>query len=327
MRALAQESRSDPWLLLAVAMLVGSSLFSAPREAQDPPRPLFRSGASAVTVDVTVRDRSRRSISGLNSDDFQVYDNGVLQQVDTVSYGKLPIDVTVALDVSYSVTGSLLERLRRGVVQLMRDLERGDRLKLVMFNMRVNRRTDFTNDVKVVEAAMRGVTAGGGTALLDAISVTLVSATAPDRRQLIVFFTDGSDSSSSTTPGVLTSVAQRTRATLTFVMPGRTSTLNVFSSSGSRAGVPIPSTAITRVDPGTHPVFSRLAAETGGSILPVGAGSDLSAAFRSVLSAFRSAYVLYYTPKGVDRDGYHTIEVKTNREGAAVQARRGYFAS
>ena len=317
--------------LYSAAAVLAMSVVSAEHSAepgQDPPRTVFRSSASAVSVDVTVRDRSRRSITGLSASDFQVYDNGVLQQVDAVSYGKLPIDVTVALDVSYSVTGTVLDRLRRGVVQLARDLERGDRLKLVLFNMRVNRTTDFTNDARSIEHAMRNLEAGGGTALLDAISVTLVSASTSDRRQLVVFFTDGSDSSSITTPEVVTAVAQRTRATLAFVMPANTRTLSLFSGSSFRNGVPIPSTTITRVDPVVAPpAFSRLAAETGGSILPVGAGTDLSAAFRSVLSAFRSAYVLYYTPKGVDRDGYHTIEVKTHREGATVQARRGYFAS
>ena len=100
---------------------------------------------------------------------FEVFDNGVLQQVDDVSYGKLPIDVTVALDVSHSVSGNLLDRLRQGVVQLMRDLGRNDRLKLVLFNMRVTRTIDFTNDVDAVERAIRGVAAGGGTALLDAV--------------------------------------------------------------------------------------------------------------------------------------------------------------
>jgi hypothetical protein len=74
-------------------------------------------------------------------------------------------------------------------------------------------------------------------------------------------------------------------------------------------------------------IFTTLVRETGGTILPVGSGSDLSAAFRTVLNDFRSCYVLYYSAQGVDRDGYHAIEVKVKREGAVVQARRGYFGS
>jgi VWFA-related protein len=291
--------------------------------SQDLPKPTFRSGASAVTVDVSVRDRSRRAITGLAHADFQVFDNGVLQQVDDVGYGKLPIDVTVALDVSFSVSGDVLTRLRQAVAQLMGDLGREDRLKLVLFNMRVMRTIDYTSDVKAVERAMRNLSAGGSTALLDALSVTLVAKSDVDRRQLIVFFTDGSDSTSTTTPEMLKGIAERTRATLTFVMPvtvpGATSSLLPGDQTIGRTSV------LVRLAPFLG-LFSTLARETGGSILPVGQTANLATTFRTVLSEFRSAYVLYYTPRGVDRTGYHTIDVKVNRDGAAVTARRGYFA-
>jgi VWFA-related protein len=279
-------------------------------------------------VDVTVRDRTRRSIAGLEAADFEVLDNGVPQQVEDVSYGKLPIDVTVALDVSHSVTGAVLDRLRQGVVQLMRDLTEQDRLKLVLFNMRVNRTIDFTSDVKAVEKAIRGATAGGGTALLDAVGVTLVAASAPGRRQLVVFFTDGSDTSSVTTVDALNGIAQRTRATLVFVMPSAEPVSRFVASPG---GMNAPATSIAvspRVLGPNAAVFSTLARETGGTILPVGPSANLASTFRSVLSEFRSAYVLYYTARGVPRDGYHTIEVKVpGRDQAIVEARRGYFGA
>jgi VWFA-related protein len=292
---------------------------------QQDPQPRFRSGASAVAVDVTVRE-NRRAITGLVASDFQVYDNGVLQQVDDVSYGKLPIDVTVALDVSHSVTGNLLDRLRLGVGQLMRDLGRDDRLKLVLFNMRVTRTIDFTNDVEAVERAIRGAAAGGGTALRDAVSVSLVSASAPNRRQLIVFFTDGNDSSSTTSFDVLNAVAQRTRATLTFVMPGAIPEITRGAASAGDLMISERerNTAARRA---LYAPFEALARETGGTILPVGPTANLASTFRSILNDFRSAYVLYYTARGVDRAGYHTIDVKVKREGADVQARRGYFGS
>lgn len=279
-------------------------------------QPTFRSEVNAVAVDVSVRDRSRRPVTDLRPADFQVTDNGVPQDVDNVSYGKLPIDVTVALDVSYSVTGSVLERLRRAIGQLMRDLRRGDRLKLILFNMRVTRIVDFTSDAEVVDRAIRTATAGGGTALLDAISVALVSASTPDRRQLIVFFTDGNDSTSVTPPGTLTTVAQRTRGTLTFVVPSLTQFTRPAGTASASRQLSLRPLA---------PVLSGIAVETGGAMLPVGEDADLSGTFRRVLDDFRSAYVLYYNPRGVDRGGYHTLEVRVSREGATVQARRGYW--
>lgn len=275
-------------------------------------------------VDVAVREqRSRRVISNLKAEDFEVLDNGVPQKVDSVTYGKLPIDVTVALDVSYSVTGSTLERLRRGVLDLARDLGRQDRLKLLVFNQRVARTIDLTGDRDAIEKALRSVTAGGSTALLDAISVALVSSSAPDRRHLVVFFTDGNDSTSVTTPAALQLTARRARATLSFVMPSagtiiRTDAVNrggMVSEIRSAMGMP------ARVDP----LYTALAQDTGGQILPVFANTDLSSTFRQVLDQFRSAYVLYFNAQGVERGGYHTLDVKVKREGAVVQARRGYW--
>lgn len=280
--------------------------------------PMFRAKTDAVMVDATVRERNGRSITGLTARDFELLDNGVPQVVHDVSYGKLPIDITVALDVSHSVSGSLLDRLRQAVVQLMADLGKNDRLKLVLFNMRVTRSIDYASDVKAVERAIRSATAGGGTALLDAMSVTLVSSTPPDRRQLIVFFTDGSDSTSTTSTDVLTTVAQRSRATLAFVVPSGATPVSVFSPF---RGATV--TTVNRVP--NQSLLTTLAQETGGTILPVGSSANLSAAFRRVLSEFRSAYVLYYTPRGVDRAGYHQLEVKVKRDGAQVLARRGYF--
>jgi VWFA-related protein len=287
------------WLALAAAL-----------GGQDPaPQPpTFRATTDAVSVEVSVHNRNRGVLTGLGATDFVILDNGVRQQVVDVSYGKVPIDVTIALDVSYSVTGALLDRLRRAVVQLMGDLGKEDRLRLILFNMRVSRSVDFTKDVAAVERAIRAAQAGGGTTLLDAMSVALVSASSADRRQLVVFFTDGADSSSTTEPAVLTGVAQRTRATMTFVMPMPVGF--IFTGSAQRE---------------QSARFGAVAAGLGGTVLEVTAGEDLSATFRRVLDDFRSTYVLHFTPRGVDRGGFHTLDVSVTRDSAVVKARRGYF--
>lgn len=309
----------------AVTFIAAAVVLSAAAPPQDPAQtPTFRSKTAGVMVDATVRDKTRRSITGLTAKDFHLTDNGVPQRVDDVSYGKLPIDITVALDVSHSVSGALLDRLRQAVMQLMDDLGKEDRLKLVLFNMRVRRIMDYTRDVKTVERAIRSATAGGGTSLLDAISVTLVSDSAPDRRQLAVFFTDGSDSTSTTSHDMVVTVAQRARATLAFVVPSAGRVISVTGTGATSFSLPTSASASLRIP--NHPLLQSLARETGGTILPVGPSANLSSAFKSVLAEFRSAYVLYYTPRGVDREGYHRLEVTVNRENAQVQARRGYFS-
>jgi VWFA-related protein len=293
---------------MRTVILIAAAVAVAPQQ-----QPTFRSRADVVVVDVSVRERNR-VMTGLTSADFEVFDNDVLQQVSEVSYGKLPIDITVVLDISRSVTGPALERLRRAVTQLMRDLGSQDRLKLVTFNMRVSRVVDFTTNVADVEQALKETSGAGGSSIWDAVAVSLVSAAEPNRRQLVVLFSDGVDTSSTIDPPALLDLAQRTVASFSAVVPGG-------SPMGSLAGGP---RVIGRPIPA---VLSQLTAETGGTILTVGVGNpDLTTAFQRVLEQFRSSYVLHFSPTGVERGGFHALRVNVKgRKGLTITARRGYF--
>jgi VWFA-related protein len=272
----------------------------------------FRSGTDAVSVDVSVRDGSK-IVNGLRAVDFELLDNGVPQEIADVSYGKLPIDVTLVLDVSFSVTGALLDQLRRATRQLMADLGKEDRLALVDFNMRVHRAVDFTGDAPAIDAALRSAAAGGGSSIRDAIAVALVSAAEPQRRQLVVLFTDGADSTSITTPKALLDLAKRTSASVTSVIP----------ASGLAQG--------PQVRQGAE-LLRDLAEDTGGTVIPIDLGLrrqqpplDLAGTFRKVLENFRSSYVLHFTPKGVEAGGFHTLDVNVKgKRSLTIRARRGY---
>ena len=297
-------------LLAVSALAAGVRAEKAQTQDASPQRPTFRAATDIVRVDVSVRD-GRRGVTGLTAADFAVTDNGVPQRVVDVSYGRLPIDVTVALDVSYSVTGALLDQLRTAVRQLMSDLGPDDRLKLVSFNMRVTRVVDLTGDAGAVEQAIGQVAAGGGSSIWDAAAVSLVSASAAtaDRRQLVVLFTDGADSTSLATPDSVADVAQRTNASVTAVLPD-----GLFPAQGR--------VVVARRSPLAP--FQRLAAETGGTVLA--SGSNLTSTFRRALEEFRSSYVLHFTPQGVPPAGFHALTVSVPRDrGFTIRARRGYF--
>ena len=292
---------------------------SPPQQTLQAPQtpPVFRAQTNAVSVDVGVRDKTRRPIADLTASDFVVEDNGVRQSIDEVSYAKRPIDVTVGLDVSGSVTGAALERLRQGVAELARGLRDVDRVKLVVFNTQVHRIIDFSSDVQAVNRALRNVPAGGGTALFDTIGAALVAANDAERRQLIVFFTDGGDSGSLTSPQVMQTMAVRAHATVTFVMTYQTAML-------PNTGGSLPATRnVLLLSPSR--VLATVARDTGGEVVPIDVSSNLGLVFRRILDDFRSSYVLFYSPSGVDRSGFHAITVDVTRPGAVVTARRGYF--
>lgn len=286
--------------------------------------PTFRAAAEGVSVEVSVQ-AGARPVTDLQIADFEVFDKGVPQTVIDMTYGKLPIDVTIALDVSFSVNGTMLDRLRRAVGQLMRDFRPEDRLRLVMFNAGVARIVDYSSDPDAIDAAMKTAKAGGGTSLHDAISLALVSSRVPGRRQLIVVFTDGIDASSITSLPMLTDVASRTTATLTMVMPGSAPIVTQQFSQVSM--VPTLTTTILATPrlATVNSAYVALTSSTGGSVVPFRPGEDLGLVFRRILDSFRSTYVLHFLPTGVEPGGFHELRVTVKRPNTTVVARRGYF--
>jgi VWFA-related protein len=302
---------------LLVVGLAASILAAIPAGAvpQQEPRATFRAGVDAVAVEASVR-RGNRPVTGLKIADFQLLDNGVPQQISELNYERLPIDVTVLLDVSASVTGPVLDQLRQSVRQLKADLGPRDRLKLVAFNMQVRRLADFEAPAAATDTAFASLSGRGSSAIFDSVAVQLASPVLEGRRHLIVLFTDGQDSSSISDPDALVDVAKRTTATVDIVLASTAlerSSASPFARSPGR-----PPITIGRM-------YDQLARETGGLVVPTAPGENLASTFRRTLTEFRASYVLYFTPQGVDRSGSHTIDVRVKQDGTDVRARRGYI--
>ena len=299
-------------LVVTSALMAASLAGQAPQTGQEPP-PVFRASADIVSVDAAVQ-RDRRPVAGLRSADFEILDNGVSQEISDVSYERLPIDVTLLLDVSASVTGSTLEELGRALRQVRADLLPVDRLRLLIFNMSVRRLVDFSQPSSNIDQALASVRGAGSSAVFDSLAVALSSFDAPGRRRLVVLFSDGQDSSSISDVETLLEVARRSTPTVAIILgspnPERPASVLRTSSSVS--------------SPSVGALSDRIAAETGGIVAPLKPGENLTSKFRRMLQEFRSSYVLYFTPRGVERAGTHTLEVRVKRPGVDVRARRGY---
>lgn len=318
----------------AASVALAATLVVAQAEQQ----PTFKSTVDVVAVDASVRDGAT-VVTGLGPADFQVLDNGVRQTITNVSYGKLPIDVTVTLDVSFSERGAALARLQQGVLELATDLEPDDRLRLVAFNQDVRRVVDFTSSRSAITTAVHSITAGGGTAIYDALAVALVAPTSPERRQLVMIFTDGADTASITEPRQILEAAERGHALVTAVMPRGAMPRR---STVTRGGIDMsrpqngPQSAPQVMFAGQAPgqvlnaqvqLMTKLTSQTGGRILvDPGPPANLGTAFRLALDAFRESYVLYFAPEGVDRGGNHTLAVSlVGHPRDTLLARSGYF--
>jgi Ca-activated chloride channel family protein len=169
-----------------------------PREA--PPAPVFRSGASLVAINVTVRD-GKRLVPGLLPEDFQVYEDGVLQRVQFFEAAAVPIDLILLLDTSASMSDKI-DVVHEAAAGFLRTLRREDRGAVVAFGDRVEVVQTLTSDRGLLEQAVQSTQPHGSTALNNALYVAMkqfarsAQQSGEVRRQAIAMFSDGEDTSS-----------------------------------------------------------------------------------------------------------------------------------
>jgi VWFA-related protein len=271
--------------------------------AQDvPQRPTFRAVTDLVPVQVSVRS-ARSYVSGLTVKDFELTDNGVPQQIDSVSTDAQATDVTLVVDTSGSVVRSI-GRFRSDVKKVADQLRSGEQLRLITFDNDV-RESFPMQDPKL--ARVDDIITGDLTSLCDAMVFGLARARRPNRHHLVFVFTDGYDNDSVAGYGALPDLAGRSDAVLYVVL--------------------VKVTGIEEPPSAALDALADAAARTGGEFYPPSDNPiDVATAFKTALESFRHTYTLYFVPKGVSAPGWHTINVKVTKAGQFnVNARQGYF--
>jgi VWFA-related protein len=285
------------------ALLAGIVAASAGLAAQ---QPRFRSSAATVIVDVSVTDDGK-DVPNLTTRDFRLTDNGVPQAITTVARVALPIDVTFIADISGRTEGAVLDSFRRAIDDVLGRLGVDDRASLVLFDPRI-RELDGLERSRLNISAEHRPSTGGPAALVDAVAVSLIRTDDPGRRRMAVVFSDGQDAGSFLDEGDLMDVAARSGVTI-FV---------VAVTDG---------TSRTPQRPANLALLSTLAEATGGMVAVVQRDEDVGPPFIAALQAFRTSYVLQYTPAQVEASGWHDLQVTVPRSGRyTVRARKGYFA-
>jgi Ca-activated chloride channel family protein len=295
-----------------LALIVPLLATAAPYLAQQ----RFRTTTDGVRIDVLVTD-GRRPIAGLQEKDFILLDQGVRQDIDTIAIEDIPLSMMLALDISASVEGHKLRALVDGVQAAASALGPRDRSALLTFSEEVSLRTSWSSGGAAIVKALPGLAAGGATALVDAgFAALTLRDDLPDRRHLVIVFTDGDDTSSWLSWQALLDRAQRTDAVVYGV------TQKSWQTARPRS-MPLMVFAQGDGEPPTD-VLEALAEVTGGRVFAARDPDDLRSAFTGIVREFRSRYVLTYTPKNVEATGWHPIEVKLKDRKATIKARRGY---
>jgi VWFA-related protein len=267
----------------------------APLGAQTP---TFSARLDAVRVDVLVTDR-QGFVRGLQPADFEVLDNGVPQQVDFASFEALPLNVVAAFDMSESISGERLGHLREAERALLDGLKSSDRAALLTFSHKLTLLEDLTSDVRRPRDAMDEATPRGQTSLVDATHAAMLVAEPRAGRNLVILFSDGLDTASWLPPGSVIDSARR-------------ADLTVY--------------AVAVRENGRSEFLEKLAEATGGAVVEIESTRDLSRTLVAILDEFRQRYVVSFSPRGVARPGWHTLQVRVKGRQTTVKARSGYFA-
>jgi VWFA-related protein len=271
----------------------------------------FKTGVAAIRVDALVTD-GRRPVPGLTAENFELRDNGVLQQITDISHEHLALNIICVLDLSYSVAGRPLEHLKDGVTAIVDALSDKDRAALVSFANRLQLLSGLTGDRKALRGLVEKLEAGGATSVFDAAFAGLALRERDEGRTLMLLLSDGKDTSSWLPARKTLRAAQRSDVVVypvTVRVPryGR-STLRTSELESAMA------------------VLDALADDTGGRVVYADSEEALRKIFTEVLSEFRQRYVLTYVPSGTSGPGWHALEVKLKGRSGQVRARRGYFA-
>ena len=278
--------------VLASVICVSAALIGTAQQ------PTFSSRVEAVRVDVLVKDRGQ-VMRGLGPQDFEVRDEGVLQEVDLVRLEQVPLNVILGLDVSQSVNGERLEHLLDASNTILDRLKGDDRAALLTFSHAVRLRQELTVDIPRVREALDAVVPQGQTSLVDGTSAAIALSGSDVGRSLLIVFSDGVDTSS-------------------FL------SVDAVLQSARRADVVTYGVAVrSRISP---KFLKDLGEVTGGSVIEIESTKDLSQTFLRILDEFRQRYLLSFSPRGVSLTGWHRLEVRVKGRRATVSARAGYQA-
>ena len=276
--------------LLASALLAAGAL-------QQPP--VFSAEVGLVRVEVLVT-RKGSPVRGLGATDFEVRDNGRVQDIQPVLEEEAPVDAALVLDMSGSVQGAKLSALKDAARAFLGGLREGEQAALVAFRHEVVLLEPFTAERTRVERALDRARPGGSTALCDAVYAALRLREPGSRRTAIVIFSDGIDNISWLAASEVVEAAARSDAIVYGV------------------------TARDR-DDRKEPFLRDVVRATGGQLFEAEGEADLRARFLDVLGDIRSRYVLSYTPDGADAAGWHALDVKLKRVKGDVLGRPGYW--
>jgi Ca-activated chloride channel family protein len=287
-----------------------------PRQNQSIPKPnqpapyAIRTNVDLVVLRASVRDHKGAPISGLTQENFHVYEDKVLQQIESFSHEDIPVTVGLVIDNSGSMRSKYSEVIGAALA-FARSSNPKDEIFVVNFNERVSiglpPSSPFTSNAAQLEKALSSNVITGMTALYDAISVGLEQLQKGkwDRKVLIVVSDGGDNASKSNLAQVMSKVNQSTAAIYT---------MGIFDENDE--------------DRNPH-VLKQLSRASGGEAFFPANLQDILPICEQIAHDIRSQYTITFVPANKKQDGaYRAIDVKAREASGgrrlSVSTRAGY---
>lgn len=341
-------ARSPRRLAGAVAVLVAVAA-SATLVAQQAPSEggsfRFRSAVELINVTATVTDRTGRFVSGLQRQDFAIFEDGQPQSITHFSNERVPVSLGIVLDVSGSMSGEKFRAAEQALNRFLYELlSPEDEIFILTFSDQVELASDWTTDRRQLARALSMVRPRGGTSLYDAAAEAVpLAQTGRHKKKAVLIISDGVDTDSRTDAQALQAMIRETEV-LVYAIGIEGAGDGYPSSQGGWSGrpsiqlpFPFPLPGGRRL-PGQRPrvvignedrvdvgALRAITDDSGGRTEVTRGSVGIDPATASIADELSQQYSLGYVPPRAKDGRWHAIRVEVER-GHQVRARRGYMA-
>src|SRR5712692_9600426 len=263
--------------------------------APDVPRGNIRVDTTLVLIPASVTDPLNRFVTGLERDNFRLFEDKVEQKITHFASEDAPLSVGLVFDVSGSM-GSKLDKSRQAVSQFFKTANPEDEFFLIEFSDRPEMVVDFTTHLEEIQNRLTFTQSKGRTALLDAVYMALHKMKkAKNPRKALLIISDGGDNSSRYTESEIKNLVREADVQIYAI--------GIFEPVASRGRTPEELSGPS--------LLSALAEQTGGRHFPVDNLNELPDVAAKIGMELRNQYILGYTPTNQVRDGkYRRVQVK-----------------
>ncbi|MGA8027495.1 MAG: VWA domain-containing protein [Bryobacteraceae bacterium] len=270
----------------------------------------FRADTRLVVLHASVTDRKGKLLTNLNKDSFKVFENGQPQQVKLFRREDVPVSLGIIIDDSGSMS-TKRTRVEAAALAMVRESNRQDEVFIVNFNDDAFLDVPFTNDPRKLEQGLARIDSRGGTAMRDAINMSLdyMKTDAKKDKKVLMIITDGNDNASTVS---LEKVVTRSNQSDTLIYA-----IGLFTDEEKHEAVK------------ARRALNELTGATGGLAFYPKEVADVQALAVEVAHDIRSQYTITYTPTIQALDGsYRQIKVTVDAPGKpVVRTRSGYYAT